>query len=80
MVFDHSLLFLSGDLNYRIDLGKEVVVRQVGEGDLAPLLEADQLMKEMRTNNAFRLRSFVEPKINFAPTYKYDRCVCLLLS
>ena len=27
----------------------------------------------MKYNRGFRLRSFVEPRITFAPTYKYDR-------
>jgi len=37
------------------------------------LLEHDQLRKELLTNHGFRLRSFDEPQITFAPTYKYNR-------
>jgi endonuclease/exonuclease/phosphatase family metal-dependent hydrolase len=44
----------------------------VQAGDLDYLLEHDQLRKEMRTNHAFRLRSFEEATITFAPTYKYN--------
>lgn len=42
-------------------------------GDLNFLLEHDQLRKEMRGNHAFRLRSFEEAPIVFAPTYKFNR-------
>lgn len=68
-----TLLQLNGDLNYRIDLRREVVVSSVKSGDIAYLLQHDQLLKEMATNPSFRLHSFKEPLINFAPTYKYDR-------
>lgn len=36
------------------------------------MLEHDQLLKEMKSNQAFRLRSFREAAISFAPTYKFD--------
>ncbi|KAH8917200.1 DNase I-like protein [Atractiella rhizophila] len=72
MVFDHEICFLNGDLNYRIDLRRENVLKAVEEGDLKPLLLEDQLNKEMKTNAAFRLRSFKEAPISFLPTYKYD--------
>lgn len=72
MVLDHEICFLNGDLNYRIDLRREVVMAAVAENDLATLLEHDQLLKEKATNLGFRLRGFVEAPITFAPTYKYD--------
>ena len=40
--------------------------------DFDALLGYDQLNKEMKNNRAFRLRSFQEAPITFAPTYKYD--------
>ena len=33
----------------------------------------DQLLKEMKLNRGFRLRTFAEGPLSFAPTYKYDR-------
>ena len=66
-------LQLNGDLNYRIDLRREAVVSSVKSGDISYLLQHDQLLKEMATNPCFRLHSFTEPSITFAPTYKYDR-------
>lgn len=69
-VFDHELCILSGDLNYRIDLRREVVAKAVAEGQLEGLLAADQLLNGLAKNQTFRLRSFKEAPITFAPTYK----------
>ena len=66
-----------GDLNYRIDLPRSVVIANARSQNLPLLLEHDQLLKEMKTNAAFRLRSFREAEISFNPTYRYDRCVHL---
>ncbi|SCZ96871.1 BZ3500_MvSof-1268-A1-R1_Chr4-1g06804 [Microbotryum saponariae] len=71
-VFDHELVFLSGDLNYRIDARRDVVIQAVREGNYDSLLSYDQLLQGLATNQTFRLRSFKEPPITFAPTYKYD--------
>jgi hypothetical protein len=85
-IMDHEMVILNGDLNvsrtfsclgnadiqYRIDQRRENVLSNVQAGDLDYLLEHDQLRKEMRTNHAFRLRSFEEAPIKFAPTYKYN--------
>ncbi|TDL18444.1 DNase I-like protein [Rickenella mellea] len=73
MVLDHEFVFLNGDMNYRIDARRDAVVAAVHAGDYAQLFPHDQLLKEMRVNRGFRLRSFTEGPITFAPTYKYDR-------
>ncbi|GAA5986711.1 hypothetical protein JCM11641_007746 [Rhodosporidiobolus odoratus] len=72
MVFDHELTILSGDLNYRIDARRDVVVSAVASGNSESLLQHDQLLQNLATNQTFRLRSFKEPAIHFPPTYKYD--------
>ncbi|KAL1914808.1 uncharacterized protein VTP21DRAFT_7900 [Calcarisporiella thermophila] len=72
MVLDHEICFLSGDLNYRIDMKREAVISKIMEGDFVSLLEHDQLVKERMRNPLFRLRAFSEGPIDFAPTYKYD--------
>lgn len=64
---------MSGDLNYRIDQRRDNVIASIRAGELDYLLQHDQLLKEMRTNPAFRLRPFREAPLAFAPTYKYDR-------
>jgi len=73
MVMDHEIVFLNGDLNYRIDQRRDAVVSAVTAGQFEQLLAHDQLRKELVTNRAFRLRDFTEAPITFAPTYKYDR-------
>lgn len=64
---------LGGDLNYRIDQRRDAVIGAVHSGDLDFLLHHDQLRKQAKNNPGFRLRSFTEAPISFAPTYKYDR-------
>ncbi|KAJ9109144.1 hypothetical protein QFC21_000472 [Naganishia friedmannii] len=68
---DHETIFLSGDLNYRVDQRRDNVIPRVEAEDFAYLLEFDQLRKEMKNNSMFRLRAFREAPIHFAPTYKY---------
>jgi len=60
-------------LNYRIEQRREAVISNIRAGELQYLLQHDQLTKEMKNNRGFRLRTFLEPSITFAPTYKYDR-------
>ncbi|KAG8855867.1 hypothetical protein FRB96_006689 [Tulasnella sp. 330] len=73
MILDHEFVFLNGDLNYRIDQRRDAVISSIRANELSYLLEHDQLLKEMKTNKSFRLRTFLEAPITFAPTYKYDR-------
>jgi hypothetical protein len=61
-----------GDLNYRIDLPRSIVKANIRSNNLRLLLEHDQLLKELNTNQTFRLRSFREAEITFPPTYKFD--------
>ncbi|GJN88709.1 hypothetical protein Rhopal_001675-T1 [Rhodotorula paludigena] len=72
MVFDHELTILSGDLNYRIDARRDAVISAIASGNSESLLQHDQLLKSLATNQSHRLRSFKEPPIHFPPTYKYD--------
>jgi hypothetical protein len=73
MILDHEICILNGDLNYRIDaMPRNTVVAAVQQGNLAKLLERDQLLLSRKRNPGFRLRAFTEMPINFAPTYKYD--------
>ena len=64
---------MNGVMNYRIDQRREAVIAAVKAGDIEHLLVHDQLRKEMKFNRGFRLRTFSEGPLNFAPTYKYDR-------
>lgn len=73
MIMDHEVCILNGDLNYRIDsIPRHVIINAIRQNNLPKLLERDQLLASRRKNPGFRLRSFVEAPITFAPTYKYD--------
>ncbi|RJE26005.1 inositol polyphosphate phosphatase [Aspergillus sclerotialis] len=73
MIMDHEICILNGDLNYRIDsIPRHVIIEDVRNNNLSKLLDRDQLLASRRKNPGFRLRSFNEAAITFAPTYKYD--------
>ncbi|KAJ5182439.1 hypothetical protein N7492_000055 [Penicillium capsulatum] len=73
MIMDHEVCILNGDLNYRIDsIPRNVIINAIRQNNLPKLLERDQLLASRRKNPGFRLRSFIEAPITFAPTYKYD--------
>ncbi|XP_039622077.1 inositol polyphosphate phosphatase-like 1b [Polypterus senegalus] len=73
--FDISLrfthLFWFGDLNYRLDLDVQEILRQVTKQNFAELLCADQLFREREKRKAFL--QFNEEEITFPPTYRYER-------
>jgi endonuclease/exonuclease/phosphatase family metal-dependent hydrolase len=73
MVLDHEFVFFHGDLNYRIDQRREAAIALIQKGEWEGLTNHDQLLKEMKYNRGFRLKSFSEGPLRFAPTYKYDR-------
>ncbi|KZT23175.1 DNase I-like protein [Neolentinus lepideus HHB14362 ss-1] len=73
MVLDHEIVFFNGDMNYRIDQRREAVAAAVRAGEYDYLIAHDQLTYQMKTNRGFRLRTFHEGPLSFAPTYKYDR-------
>ena len=54
----------------QIDARRDAVVSAVASGNSESLLAQDQLLKNLATNQTFRLRSFKEPAIRFPPTYK----------
>lgn len=73
MIMDHEICLLNGDLNYRIDsIPRNVIIEAIRQNNLTKLLDRDQLLASRRKNPGFRLRSFNEAPIAFAPTYKYD--------
>lgn len=88
MVLDHEIVIVSvgfccrssilkafqfsGDMNYRIEARREAIVASIRSGEQQNLQAHDQLLKEMKVNRGFRLRSFQEGTIDFIPTYKYD--------
>ncbi|KAL2912017.1 hypothetical protein HK105_208510 [Polyrhizophydium stewartii] len=73
MVFDHEAIFWSGDLNYRIDATRQVVIEKINQSDWPALWENDQLLRQKLGNPSFGLRDFEEGPLSFAPTFKYNR-------
>ncbi|CAL8331716.1 unnamed protein product, partial [Gadus morhua 'NCC'] len=73
--FDISLrfthLFWCGDLNYRLDLDVQDILKHVSKREFEELMCADQLTRERQKNKAFL--NFKEEKICFPPTYRYER-------
>ncbi|KAF9197891.1 hypothetical protein BGZ49_001483 [Haplosporangium sp. Z 27] len=72
MALDHEVCFLSGDLNYRIDVKFSDAVSRVQAQDWSYLHQHDQLLQQKNRNPQFVLRVFNESELRFAPTYKYD--------
>ena len=60
--------FWSGDLNFRLEQSREVVLREVKEG--VSVLDFDQL--NYLRQEGFIFKGFRESEIQFSPTYKYD--------
>ncbi|XP_036403938.1 inositol polyphosphate phosphatase-like 1b [Megalops cyprinoides] len=73
--FDISLrfthLFWCGDLNYRLDLDVQDILRHVSKREFNELMCADQLTRERHKRKAFL--NFNEEQIVFPPTYRYER-------
>jgi len=69
-VDDHNVKILVGDLNFRIALSNFDVRRLVAAGNIASLLQHDQLLMVKARHPL--LSRYNEPQITFLPTYKYD--------
>lgn len=75
-ILDHEHCILFGDLNYRLNLTRDVAEDACREGAFKALVEShDQLRHQLSQNLFHPLATFVEADVSFAPTYKYDRGV-----
>ncbi|XP_036384754.1 phosphatidylinositol polyphosphate 5-phosphatase type IV isoform X1 [Megalops cyprinoides] len=66
-------VFWFGDFNFRLSkdrAGVEVILKDELGSDMRPLLQYDQLSKEMKDGAIFK--GFQEAPIHFLPTYKFD--------
>jgi inositol polyphosphate 5-phosphatase INPP5B/F len=70
-ILDHDYVFWLGDLNYRIDIEDGEVRELIKESNWPALFEGDQLRVQQANSRAFS--EFVEGRIDFAPTYRYDK-------
>lgn len=66
---DDALIFLLGDLNYRVALDPDVVIEFVNRKDYDTILNHDQLMQQRRERKV--LTGYKEMPITFQPTYKF---------
>ncbi|XP_012926749.2 synaptojanin-1 isoform X11 [Heterocephalus glaber] len=70
LLFSHDYVFWCGDFNYRIDLPNEEVKELIRQQNWDSLIAGDQLINQKNAGQIFR--GFLEGKVTFAPTYKYD--------
>jgi len=70
-----DVVIWSGDFNYRIDNADKTYITQCCEDQsdflVDGLLEYDQMTREINSGN-LKLNRFLEGKINFFPTYKFE--------
>jgi hypothetical protein len=59
-------------MNYRIDQRRDTAIALIRSGEHQSMHTHDQLLRDMKINRGFRLRSFLEGILTFIPTYKYD--------
>jgi phosphatidylinositol-bisphosphatase len=68
-IMDHDVVFFFGDLNYRIALRPEEVMRCIEAADWPYLASHDQL--NSCRSMGFAFEPFSEAPLHFPPTYKY---------
>ncbi|XP_030648320.1 synaptojanin-1 [Chanos chanos] len=66
----HDYVFWCGDFNYRISLPNEEVKELIRQQNWDALIAGDQLVEQKNAGMIFR--GYIEGKLDFAPTYKYD--------
>lgn len=71
-LFDHSVVLIAGDLNYRVEMDRFACLKHISEGKFEEMWEKDQLTAQINRKELL-LSYFREKKADFAPTYKYDR-------
>ncbi|XP_024118293.1 synaptojanin-1 isoform X3 [Oryzias melastigma] len=70
LLYSHDYVFWCGDFNYRINLPNEEVKELIRQQNWDALTAGDQLVEQKNAGAIFR--GFIEGKLDFAPTYKYD--------
>ncbi|XP_073769663.1 synaptojanin-1 isoform X8 [Danio rerio] len=70
LLYSHDYVFWCGDFNYRINIPNEEVKELIRQQNWDALIGGDQLVEQKNAGQVFR--GFIEGKLDFAPTYKYD--------
>ncbi|KAF2354538.1 Rho GTPase-activating protein domain, partial [Trinorchestia longiramus] len=69
---DHSHIYFFGDMNYRIAAAPDLNIRELASsGKYEVLLQRDQLNMQRQIGRVFK--GYSEGKIDFRPTFKYDK-------
>uniref|UniRef100_A0A672QNA2 Synaptojanin-1 n=1 Tax=Sinocyclocheilus grahami TaxID=75366 RepID=A0A672QNA2_SINGR len=70
LLYSHDYVFWCGDFNYRINIPNEETKELIRQQNWDALNTGDQLLEQKNAGQIFR--GFIEGKLDFAPTYKYD--------
>ncbi|XP_077098742.1 synaptojanin-1 isoform X3 [Siphateles boraxobius] len=70
LLYSHDYVFWCGDFNYRINIPNEEVKELIRQQNWDSLIGGDQLVEQKNAGQVFK--GFIEGKLDFAPTYKYD--------
>jgi len=70
LILEHDYVIWLGDLNFRVDLSREVVIEYVQNRNIRDILVEDQLLKSMVKYGL--LQGLEEAPIMFLPSYKYN--------
>ncbi|XP_042621053.1 synaptojanin-1-like isoform X10 [Cyprinus carpio] len=70
LLYSHDYVFWCGDFNYRINIPNEETKELIRQQNWDALIAGDQLLEQKNAGQIFR--GFIEGKLDFAPTYKYD--------
>uniref|UniRef100_A0A8C2CUW7 Synaptojanin-1 n=1 Tax=Cyprinus carpio TaxID=7962 RepID=A0A8C2CUW7_CYPCA len=70
LLYSHYYVFWCGDFNYRIIIPNEETKELIRQQNWDALIAGDQLLEQKNAGQIFR--GFIEGKLDFAPTYKYD--------
>jgi len=66
---DHDLVCIMGDLNFRVNLDRQEIVKLSEQKNFQKIMQYDQLLVSKREGKAFV--EYTEGPVNFPPTYKY---------
>jgi hypothetical protein len=71
IIENHNIVFLVGDLNFRIPIENANCRNLIEQNFLSEIICEDQLIKLLKTHPL--VSKFREAAITFAPTYKYNK-------
>lgn len=70
-VLEHDMVFMFGDLNFRVNASWQDAIQTVAKGEIGELMRKDQLLLLMSNPRNKLLAGFDEGVVDFKPTFKY---------